>query len=133
MDYLTKTHLRQSKQGNSAGNELCPTTSMVIARSSGSGELSPYPRPPMGIPIGNENFNRSLTNDVRKLYNIAGYVSAQRNGQITLRPIRDWQHPPPGLECEVFIGKLPEEVLENELLPIFLSVSTFDLLLNQYL
>ncbi|XP_077333726.1 RNA-binding protein 47 isoform X4 [Lithobates pipiens] len=52
-----------------------------------------------------------------------GYVMVQENGQ------RKYGGPPPGWEglhpprgCEVFIGKIPRDVYEDELVPVFESV-----------
>lgn len=52
-----------------------------------------------------------------------GYVMVQENGQ------RKYGGPPPGWEglhpprgCEVFVGKIPRDVYEDELVPVFESV-----------
>jgi len=48
-----------------------------------------------------------------------GYPLKQENGQRRYGPPPDWYYPPPGRGCEVFIGKLPRDIFENELVPIF--------------
>lgn len=37
-------------------------------------------------------------------------------------PPPDWTDPPPGLGCEIFVGKIPKEMFEDELIPIFEQV-----------
>lgn len=48
-----------------------------------------------------------------------GYPIIQQNGQRRFGPPPDWEGPPPPRGSEVFIGKLPREILEDELVPIF--------------
>ncbi|XP_069487866.1 RNA-binding protein 47 isoform X2 [Ambystoma mexicanum] len=52
-----------------------------------------------------------------------GYAMVQENGQRKYGgPPPDWEglHPPRG--CEVFVGKIPRDVYEDELVPVFESV-----------
>ncbi|CAG4958812.1 unnamed protein product [Parnassius apollo] len=51
-----------------------------------------------------------------------GYPIVQHNGQRKFGPPPDWTGPPPPKGCEVFIGKLPREIFEDELVPIFSRV-----------
>ncbi|CAG4936738.1 unnamed protein product [Colias eurytheme] len=51
-----------------------------------------------------------------------GYPIVQHNGQRRFGPPPDWTGPPPPKGCEVFIGKLPRDIFEDELIPIFSSV-----------
>ena len=37
-------------------------------------------------------------------------------------PPPDWTDPPPGLGCEIFVGKIPKEMFEDELIPVFEQV-----------
>lgn len=48
-----------------------------------------------------------------------GYSIAQHNGQRKFGPPPDWTGPPPQKGCEVFIGKLPRDIFEDELVPLF--------------
>ncbi|XP_026751323.2 probable RNA-binding protein 46 [Galleria mellonella] len=48
-----------------------------------------------------------------------GYPIVQQNGQRKFGPPPDWNGPPPPKGCEVFIGRLPREIFEDELVPIF--------------
>ncbi|CAB4054218.1 Probable RNA-binding protein 46,Heterogeneous nuclear ribonucleoprotein R,Heterogeneous nuclear ribonucleoprotein Q,RNA-binding protein 47,APOBEC1 complementation factor [Lepeophtheirus salmonis] len=49
----------------------------------------------------------------------------QRNGQrIYGSPPPDWTGPPPEKGAEIFVGKVPRDCFENELVPLFSSVGT---------
>jgi len=48
-----------------------------------------------------------------------GYPLRQENGQRRYGPPSDWNEPIPGRGCEVFVGKLPRDSYEDELVPIF--------------
>ncbi|CAH8630738.1 unnamed protein product [Dicrocoelium dendriticum] len=43
----------------------------------------------------------------------------QENGQRRYGPPRGWKSDPPPRGCEVFIGKIPRDCLEDELIPVF--------------
>ncbi|KAL1235603.1 APOBEC1 complementation factor [Trichinella pseudospiralis] len=49
----------------------------------------------------------------------ANYPLVQQNGQRRYGPPQDWTGPPPPKGCEVFVGKLPRDVTEQELVPVF--------------
>ncbi|XP_041976025.1 probable RNA-binding protein 46 isoform X2 [Aricia agestis] len=57
-----------------------------------------------------------------KLTEKTGYDIVQHNGQRRFGPPRDWTGPPPPKGCEIFIGRLPREVYEDELVPLFSKV-----------
>ncbi|KAL7062918.1 hypothetical protein AAHC03_0130 [Spirometra sp. Aus1] len=46
----------------------------------------------------------------------------QENGQRRYGPPPDWVGPPPARGCEIFIGKIPRDCFEDELVPVFESV-----------
>lgn len=48
-----------------------------------------------------------------------GYNIVQQNGQRKTGPPPFWIGPPPPKGCEVFIGKLPRNIFEDELFPLF--------------
>lgn len=49
-----------------------------------------------------------------------GYAMVQENGQRKLGPPPDWDGAsPPPRGCEVFIGKIPRDCFEDELVPVF--------------
>lgn len=65
---------------------------------------------------------QTLTLKLLELMEKTGYAIVQHNGQRKFGPPPDWTGPPPQKGCEVFIGKLPREVFEDELVPIFSTV-----------
>ncbi|XP_040925779.1 probable RNA-binding protein 46 isoform X2 [Betta splendens] len=48
-----------------------------------------------------------------------GYNMVQENGQRKFGPPPGWEGPPPPRGCEVFVGKIPREIYEDELVPLF--------------
>ncbi|XP_051557839.1 RNA-binding protein 47 isoform X2 [Myxocyprinus asiaticus] len=51
-----------------------------------------------------------------------GYGMVQENGQRKYGPPPGWQGPAPQRGCEIFVGKIPRDVYEDELVPVFESV-----------
>jgi len=52
-----------------------------------------------------------------------GYRMLQENGQRKFGgPPPDWQGPPPSKGCEVFVGKIPRDLYEDELVPVFETI-----------
>ncbi|KAG6453481.1 probable RNA-binding protein 46 [Manduca sexta] len=66
--------------------------------------------------------SKSLTRKLLDLMQDTGYPLVQHNGQRKYGPPPNWTGPPPPKGCEVFIGKLPREVFEDELVPMFSRV-----------
>ncbi|XP_022113249.2 probable RNA-binding protein 46 isoform X1 [Pieris rapae] len=62
------------------------------------------------------------TENLLKVMEKTGYPIVQKNGQRIFGPPPGWVGPPPPRGCEVFVGKLPRDVYEDELVPIFSSV-----------
>ncbi|KAM9449418.1 RNA-binding protein 47 isoform 1-T3 [Clarias gariepinus] len=50
-----------------------------------------------------------------------GYKMIQENGQRKYGPPPGWQGPSPPRGCEIFVGKIPRDVYEDELVPVFES------------
>ncbi|KAI4896205.1 hypothetical protein NFI96_030852 [Prochilodus magdalenae] len=48
-----------------------------------------------------------------------GYRMVQENGQRKYGPPPGWQGPAPQRGCEIFVGKIPRDVYEDELVPVF--------------
>ncbi|CAL8326254.1 unnamed protein product [Lota lota] len=48
-----------------------------------------------------------------------GYSMMQENGQRKYGPPPGWEGPPPPRGCEVFVGKIPRDMYEDELVPVF--------------
>lgn len=53
-----------------------------------------------------------------------GYSLMQTNGQRKYGPPPHWKGPPPPKGSEVFVGKLPRDMYEDELVPVFEQVGT---------
>ncbi|CAL1601409.1 unnamed protein product [Knipowitschia caucasica] len=51
-----------------------------------------------------------------------GYHMVQENGQRKYGPPPGWNGPAPQRGCEIFVGKIPRDVYEDELVPVFESV-----------
>ncbi|XP_061772415.1 RNA-binding protein 47 isoform X6 [Nerophis ophidion] len=51
-----------------------------------------------------------------------GYTMVQENGQRKYGPPPGWNGPSPQRGCEIFVGKIPRDVYEDELVPVFESV-----------
>ncbi|XP_077460360.1 RNA-binding protein 47 isoform X9 [Stigmatopora argus] len=51
-----------------------------------------------------------------------GYGMVQENGQRKYGPPPGWNSPAPPRGCEIFVGKIPRDVYEDELVPVFESV-----------
>ncbi|XP_049865735.1 probable RNA-binding protein 46 [Pectinophora gossypiella] len=68
---------------------------------------------------GMEQGSNALTRKLLDLMERSGYPIVQHNGQRKFGPPSDWLGPPPPKGCEVFVGKLPREIFEDELVPIF--------------
>lgn len=86
--------------------------------------VTTIPKPPLGIPIGNEK-NNTRRSEIRTLYNMCmyGYHCAQLNGQRSWKRWKDFDGMnEPSLECEIFIGKIPYHVCEDELIPLLSQV-----------
>ncbi|KAH9519226.1 APOB1 complementation factor [Bulinus truncatus] len=57
------------------------------------------------------------------LINQTGYRLIQENGQRKFGgPPPDWTGPPPPRGCEIFVGKIPRDIYEDVLVPVFLNV-----------
>lgn len=72
----------------------------------------------MGEHIQNINLSMKLLDLMKR----TGYPIVQHNGQRRTGPPPDWIGPPPPKGCEVFIGKLPRDVYEDTLMPLFSRV-----------
>jgi hypothetical protein len=50
-------------------------------------------------------------------------VSTQINGQriLSIQPIR-WSGPTPGIDCEIFVGRIPKTIFEDTLYPLFNTI-----------
>ena len=56
---------------------------------------------------------------ITKLMQRTGYPIVQQNGQRRYGPPPDWSGASPQRGCEVFVGKIPRDCFEDELVPVF--------------
>ena len=54
-----------------------------------------------------------------KLMERTGYPMVQENGQRKYGPPPDWNKQTPPRGCEIFVGKIPRDCYEDELVPVF--------------
>jgi len=59
------------------------------------------------------------SDEIQSLLRRTGYPLKQENGQRHYGPPGDWNAATPGRGCEIFVGKLPRDCFENELVPVF--------------
>ncbi|KAF3698169.1 putative RNA-binding protein 46 RNA-binding motif protein 46 [Channa argus] len=72
--------------------------------------------------LGEEEFKASCARELALLALIekTGYNMVQENGQRKYGgPPPDWEGPPPPRGCEVFVGKIPRDMYEDKLVPLF--------------
>ena len=63
--------------------------------------------------------SKGTQSPLAKLMSRTGYSIVQQNGQRRYGPPPDWKGPPPKRGCEVFVGKIPRDCFEDELVPVF--------------
>ncbi|XP_066584218.1 uncharacterized protein [Prorops nasuta] len=70
------------------------------------------------------NFEEEMATNMKVLQLIedSSFSMTQINGQRRLGPPPEWKGPPPGPGCEIFVGKIPRTLYENDLYPIFKTV-----------
>ncbi|XP_041840454.1 probable RNA-binding protein 46 isoform X2 [Melanotaenia boesemani] len=75
-----------------------------------------------GSSVVRDNFEVSCTKELAllTLMKKTGYNMVQENGQRKYGgPPPDWDGPAPPRDCEVFVGKIPRDMYEDELVPLF--------------
>ncbi|CAI7998037.1 APOBEC1 complementation factor [Geodia barretti] len=100
-------------------------TSTSSHEDSSCGELSPE-KPLWGTapvsdasaesPLGSE---KHPSTPIARLMERTGYSIVQQNGQRRYGPPPDWEGEAPSRGCEVFVGKIPRDCFEDELVPVF--------------
>ncbi|XP_022252711.1 probable RNA-binding protein 46 [Limulus polyphemus] len=66
--------------------------------------------------------SRSKEAALLSLMERTGYQIIQENGQRKFGPPPNWEGPPPQKGSEVFVGKIPRDLYEDELVPVFEKV-----------
>ena len=77
----------------------------------------------VGTPNGSDNEGNTVTDEsLTALTQKTGYAITQENGQRKYGgPPPNWGNRPPPRGAEVFVGKIPRDVFEDELVPVFES------------
>lgn len=90
----------------------------VLAPLPAVAPVMPYSVAPGG-PVVDQQYETQV-----RLLNLilhSGYEMVQCNGQRRTGPPRTWTGPPPGTGCEIFIGKIPRDLYEDELFPLLMK------------
>ncbi|KAK6493869.1 RNA-binding protein 47-like isoform X1 [Huso huso] len=85
----------------------------IMSNSSSNMSASKVPEGVAGAP--NETALLALMDQ-------SGYGMIQENGQRKYGPPPGWEGPSPPRGCEIFVGKIPRDVYEDELVPAFETV-----------
>lgn len=89
----------------------CSTSELESPNSTASTEL---------VSVGSSPEKDSKTQSpIALLMERTGYSIVQQNGQRRYGPPPDWEGPPPPRGSEVFVGKIPRDCFEDELVPVF--------------
>ena len=109
----------QSENTTSSSSELTASPSSGIQsdldtslQSSTSVSSSPEASSP-------ESAGPESVPPIERLLGQTGYGLVQQNGQRRFGPPPDWEGAPPPRGCEVFVGKIPRDCFEDELVPVF--------------
>ncbi|XP_077592716.1 putative RNA-binding protein 46 [Stigmatopora nigra] len=74
-----------------------------------------------------EEYKKSISKHMAlvALMDKTGHQVLQVNGQRKYGgPPPEWEGPAPGIECEVFVGRIPRDMFEDELVPLFNTAGT---------
>ena len=104
---------------------VCASVCMEHEQESQASEPT-YAETTLSPPTSEESsLDTSLQNTpspIAKLMARTGYSIVQQNGQRRYGPPPDWEGPPPPRGCEIFVGKIPRDCFEDELVPVFEKV-----------
>ena len=109
--------------GSDGASPFTNTSSSSTSEDSSCGELSPEklwgPTPVSDAstesPLGSDKHSSPIA----RLMERTGYSIVQQNGQRRYGPPPDWEGEAPSRGCEVFVGKIPRDCFEDELVPVF--------------
>jgi RNA recognition motif-containing protein len=96
---------------------------MASSVESLDAEYYPASARPNKIPTAKDPILKDPTSGLLKLVERTGYQLVQINGQrLYGGPPPNWKGPPPTPDSEVFVGNIPRDCFEDELVPIFEKV-----------
>ena len=104
-------------------------TSTSSPEDSGCGELSPESlwgtaAVSDASPESTLGTSDKHSSPIARLMERTGYSIVQQNGQRRYGPPPDWEGEAPSRGCEVFVGKIPRDCFEDELVPVFDKMGT---------
>lgn len=102
--------------------QISATGSTSVNRLAHSSMNVDIPLTPQSILAQQDNQNAaalSAEEGIAQLLNRTKCLIAQENGQRRYGPPPDWKGETPLRGCEVFVGKIPRDCFEDELIPIF--------------
>ncbi|XP_056299358.1 probable RNA-binding protein 46 isoform X2 [Pseudoliparis swirei] len=111
--------------GLPANQNICPVICITPINLFPDGDSDGGGPPPCGSvsPLGGEDeFKASCAREIAllALMEETGYSMVQENGQRKYGgPPPGWEGPAPPRGCEVFVGKIPRDLYEDELVPLF--------------
>lgn len=95
-----------SASEDSTCSEFSPDKSLTLAAADGDANE---------LPLGSDK----QSSPIAQLMERTGYSIVQQNGQRRYGPPPDWEGQAPSRGCEVFVGKIPRDCFEDELVPVF--------------
>ena len=96
-----------------SNDDLCSNSSHLLMQSNSMVNAQQY-----------QIVNRCNEAAIANLLQRTGYPLVQENGQRKFGPPPNWTSVIPHRGCEVFVGKLPRDCFEDELVPIFEKIGT---------
>ena len=101
---------------------LSPYASRSTSEDSSGGELSPEKSRSLDEADASESplsGGDKQSSPIARLMERTGCSIVQQNGQRRYGPPPDWDSLVPSRGCEVFVGKIPRDCFEDELVPVF--------------
>ncbi|XP_055014351.1 RNA-binding protein 47 isoform X2 [Boleophthalmus pectinirostris] len=105
---------------DSASSSAMSSNSSLSKPSKASSSSHSSPHGHMSVPEGVAGAHNEAA--LLALMERTGYTMVQENGQRKYGPPPGWNGPSPPRGCEIFVGKIPRDVYEDELVPVFESV-----------
>ncbi|XP_015201247.2 RNA-binding protein 47 isoform X4 [Lepisosteus oculatus] len=113
VSFSSETSNRPQNKLNGFGIMTAEDSAAAMSNSSSNKSACKVPEGVAGAP------NESA---LLALMERTGYGMVQENGQRKYGPPPGWEGPSPPRGCEIFVGKIPRDVYEDELVPVFESV-----------
>ena len=109
--------------GGDGASPFTNTSSNSTSEDSSCNELSPeklsVPTPVSDARAESPPGSDKRSSPIARLMERTGYCIVQRKGYRRYGPPPDWEGKAPSRGCEVFVGKIPRDCFEDELVPVF--------------